>query len=464
METITHIVNTIDGFVWGPPMLVAILGTGLFLMLGLKLMPLRQLRNGFKLMWAGRRKGDESLGAISPYQALMTSLAGTVGTGNIAGVATAIFLGGPGAIFWMWMTALVGMATKYAEVLLAVHYREKDASGQYAGGPMYAIKNGLGRKWAWLGLLFALFGGLAGFGIGNMVQVNSMAKALESSFAIPYQATALVTIVIVGLVIFGGIKAIGKLAEAMVPPMILGYVLMSIGALIINADRIPEAFGMIFHYAFNPIAATGGFAGAAVMAAMRHGVARGIFSNEAGMGTAGFAQAAATNNNPVQAGMVGMMGTFIDTIIVCTMTALVIMTSGLWNMGESGAVLSLAAYEQAWPGIGKYLLTIALVVFCFTTVLGWTYISEKCWVFLAGKSVLIPYRVLWLVAIYVGAVVELDFVWRVADVLNGLMAVPNLLVLLLLSPVVWKLTREYFADEQAAQAARVKEAVKATHG
>lgn len=444
MEFFKQLVNTIDSFVWGPPMLVMILGTGLFLMLTLKFMPLRQLGAGFTLMWRGRAKGDQAQGVISPFQALMTSLAGTVGTGNIAGVATAIFLGGPGAVFWMWMTALVGMATKYAEVLLAVHYRERDASGQFAGGPMYAIKNGLGSKWAWLALLFALFGGLAGFGIGNMVQVNSMAKALESSFAIPFEATAIATMLLVSLVIFGGISAIARMAGAMVPAMIVGYIVMSLGALVVNYERIPEAFGMIFHYAFNPAAATGGFAGAAIMAAMRHGVARGIFSNEAGMGTAGFAQAAATNANPVQAGMVGMMGTFIDTIIVCTMTALVIMTSGLWDMGESGAVLSLAAYDAAWPGVGKYGLSIALVVFCFTTVLGWAYISEKCWVYLCGRRALMPYRLAWLAAIYIGAVMELDLVWRVADVLNGLMAIPNLLVLLLLSPVVWRLTREYF--------------------
>jgi len=445
MEFINTLVNQLNGVVWGPPMLVMILGTGLFLMLRLKFMPLSKIGAGFKLMWQGRQKGDAESGEISPFQALMTCLAATVGTGNIAGVATAIFLGGPGALFWMWCTALVGMATKYSEVVLAVHYREKDERGEHVGGPMYAIKNGLGKKWLWLGTAFAIFGGFAGFGIGNMVQVNSMAAALHTTFNIPLWVTGVVTMVVVGLVILGGIKRIGKVAATLVPFMCVAYIIASVVVLVVNAAEIPKAFEMIFTYAFTPIAATGGFAGAAVMAAIRFGVARGIFSNEAGLGTAGIAQAAGTTNSPVRSGMIGMLGTFIDTIIICSMTGLAIITSGVWTSGASGAALSAAAFEQAMPGVGGYILTLALVVFAFTTILGWSYFGEKCWEYMVGTKSILPFRILWVVAVPFGAIAQLDFAWLVADTLNGLMAIPNLLSLLLLSPIVVKLTKDHFA-------------------
>ena len=445
MEFINTLVNQLNGVVWGPPMLVMILGTGLFLMLRLKFMPLSKIGAGFKLMWQGRQKGDAESGEISPFQALMTCLAATVGTGNIAGVATAIFLGGPGALFWMWCTALVGMATKYSEVVLAVHYREKDERGEHVGGPMYAIKNGLGKKWLWLGTAFAIFGGFAGFGIGNMVQVNSMAAALHTTFNIPLWVTGVVTMVVVGLVILGGIKRIGKVAATLVPFMCVAYIIAALVVLVVNAAEIPKAFEMIFTYAFTPIAATGGFAGAAVMAAIRFGVARGIFSNEAGLGTAGIAQAAGTTNSPVRSGMIGMLGTFIDTIIICSMTGLAIITSGVWTSGASGAALSAAAFEQAMPGVGGYILTLALVVFAFTTILGWSYFGEKCWEYMVGTKSILPFRILWVVAVPFGAIAQLDFAWLVADTLNGLMAIPNLLSLLLLSPIVVKLTKDHFA-------------------
>lgn len=445
MEFVNTLVNQLNGVVWGPPMLVLILGTGLFLMLRLKFMPLSKIGAGFKLMWQGRQKGDAESGEISPFQALMTCLAATVGTGNIAGVATAIFLGGPGALFWMWCTALVGMATKYCEVVLAVHYREKDERGEHVGGPMYAIKNGLGKKWLWLGTAFAIFGGFAGFGIGNMVQVNSMAAALQTTFNIPLWVTGVVTMVIVGLVILGGIKRIGKVAATLVPFMCVAYIIAAMVVLVVNAAEIPKAFEMIFTYAFTPIAATGGFAGAAVMAAIRFGVARGIFSNEAGLGTAGIAQAAGTTNSPVRSGMIGMLGTFIDTIIICSMTGLAIITSGVWTSGASGAALSAAAFEQAMPGVGGYILTLALVVFAFTTILGWSYFGEKCWEYMVGTKSILPFRILWVVAVPFGAIAHLDFAWLVADTLNGLMAIPNLLSLLLLSPIVVKLTKDHFA-------------------
>ncbi|KJS21782.1 alanine/glycine:cation symporter family protein [Stutzerimonas kunmingensis] len=445
MEFLNNLVNSVNGLVWGPPMLVLILGTGLFLMIFLKFMPLTRIPTGFALMWRGRTKGDEATGEISPFQALMTSLAATVGTGNIAGVATAIFLGGPGALFWMWCTALVGMATKYCEVVLAVHYREKDDRGEHVGGPMYAIKNGLGKKWIWLGTAFAIFGGLAGFGIGNMVQVNSMAHALETTFSVPLWATGLITMVIVGLVILGGIRRIGVVAASLVPFMCLAYLIAAAVVLVVNASAIPAAFDLIFTHAFTPIAATGGFAGAAVMAAIRFGVARGIFSNEAGLGTAGIAQAAGTTTSSVRSGMIGMLGTFIDTIIVCSMTGLAIICTGVWTSGESGAALSAAAFESAMPGIGGIILTLALVVFAFTTILGWSYFGEKCWEFLVGTRAIWPFRVIWVLAVPFGAIAQLDFAWLLADTLNGLMAIPNLVSLLLLSPVVVKLTKEYFA-------------------
>lgn len=444
MELIHQYVAWLNGVVWGVPMLILILGTGVFLMVALKGMPLLRIVMGFRLMWGGRVKGDAVTGEVSPFQALMTCLSATVGTGNIAGVATAIFLGGPGALFWMWCTALVGMATKYSEIVLAVHYREKDERGEYIGGPMYAIKNGLGKSWAWLGFVFAIFGGLAGFGIGNMVQSNSMAEVLESTFHIERWVTGLVTTIIVALVILGGIKRIAKVSSSLVPFMCVGYVLMSLVVLCIYADRIPAAFSLIFTHAFTPSAATGGFAGAAVMMAMQYGVARGIFSNEAGLGTAGIAQAAGTTNSPVRSGLIGMIGTFIDTIIICSMTGLTIICSGVWTSGEKGASLSAAAFESALPGVGSYLLSIALLIFTFTTILGWSYYGEKCWIYIAGRKTVLPFRILWVLAVFGGAVFQLDFVWLLADTLNALMAIPNLVALLLLCPVVLNLTKDYF--------------------
>lgn len=444
MELIHHYVALLNGLVWGTPMLILILGTGLFLMVALKGMPLLRILMGFRLMWGGRIKGDDATGDVSPFQALMTCLSATVGTGNIAGVATAIFLGGPGALFWMWCTALVGMATKYSEIVLAVHYREKDERGEYCGGPMYAIKNGLSKSWAWLGFVFAVFGGLAGFGIGNMVQSNSMAEVMESSFHVERWVTGLVTTIIVALVILGGIKRIAKVSASLVPFMCVGYVAMSLVVLGIYIDRVPDAFVLIFTHAFTPAAATGGFAGAAVMMAMQYGVARGIFSNEAGLGTAGIAQAAGTTNSPVRSGLIGMIGTFIDTIIICSMTGLAIICSGVWTGGVKGASLSTAAFESALPGVGGYLVAVALIVFTFTTILGWSYYGEKCWIYLAGRKTVLPFRILWVLAVFGGAVFQLDFVWLLADTLNALMAIPNLVALLLLSPVVLKLTKDYF--------------------
>ena len=446
MEALTAFFSAINGFVWGPPMLVLILGTGLLLQIRLKLMPILRIPTGFRMVWRGRRPDATAEGEISPYAALMTALAATVGTGNIAGVATAIALGGPGAMFWMWMTALVGMATKYSEVLLAVHFREVDDHGEHIGGPMFAIKNGLGPQWRWLGAAFAIFGGIAGFGIGNMVQSNSIAEVVNASFGIPAWITGLVLTLLTGFVLLGGIKRIGAVAEKLVPAMCIGYIIAALIVLVLYAGQIPAAFGLIFEHAFSPVAASGGFAGATIMLAMRYGVARGIFSNEAGLGTAGIAQAAGQSSSPAQSGLIGMMGTFIDTLVVCTMTGLVIMVTGVWNSGVSGAALTSSAFGTALPGVGQYILAIALAIFAYTTILGWAYYGEKCWEYLAGTAVEKPYRVLWTLFVMVGAVTHLDFVWLVADTLNAFMAFPNLVSLVLLSPVVVKITNDYFAS------------------
>jgi AGCS family alanine or glycine:cation symporter len=341
----------------------------------------------------------------------------------------------------MWMTALVGMATKYAEVLLAVHYRERDANGRYVGGPMYAIRNGLGPRWAWLGTMFAVFGGIAGFGIGNMVQSNSIAAALQNSFSLDPMITGFALMVITGAVILGGIKRIAAVSNWLVPFMAIGYVLAALWVLAFHWREIPHAFALIFETAFTGTAAVGGFAGAAMIAAIRYGVARGIFSNEAGLGTAGIAQAAGMSNDPVRSGLIGMMGTFFDTIVVCSMTGLAIVVSGVWQSGKTGAELTQLAFQSAMPGIGGEVVAIALAIFALTTILGWSYYGERCWQFLVGSWTIRPYRILWTIAVFFGAITHLDLAWTIADTLNALMAIPNLIALLALSPVVVQLTR-----------------------
>lgn len=442
MEFLSTAIERVNSLVWGPPMLVAILGTGFFLMLGLRLVPLLRIGAGFRLLWAGRRPEGE--GDISSFQALMTALSATVGTGNIAGVATAIFLGGPGAVFWMWCTALVGMATKYAESVCAIRYRERDAHGNYVGGPMYYIRNGLGPRWHWLAILFAVFGACAGFGIGNTVQANSVAQVMDVDFGVPRYVTGLVLAALTLLVLIGGIRRIGQVAAQLVPLMAALYVGAGLLVLIIHMDAIPAALGLIFTHAFTPTAAQGGFAGAAVWAAIQFGVARGIFSNEAGLGSAPIAHAAATSRGPVQQGLIGMLGTFIDTIIVCSITGLVIVTTGAWTSGETGGALSSLAFGSALPGFGSALVAISLALFAYSTLLGWSYYGERCVAFLFGTRSITPFRIAWVLAIPVGALVDLETIWLIADTLNALMALPNLIALLLLSPVVFRLTREYF--------------------
>jgi AGCS family alanine or glycine:cation symporter len=446
MQTFADWMNSLNGFVWGPAMLVLILGTGLYMQLRLHGMPIRRIGSGLRLVWRGRDVDTTLPGEVSPFAALMTCLAATIGVGNIAGVATAIALGGPGAVFWMWMTALVGMATKYAEVVLAMHFRERDPDGRWVGGPMYAIKNGLGRRWAWLGTVFALFGGLAGFGIGNMVQSNSIAAAMQTSFGIDPTVTGVVLLVLTAAVILGGIRRIAAVANWLVPFMAVSYVVAAAIVLIVHAREVPAAFATIFSNAFTPTSAIGGFAGAAVMAGIRYGVARGIFSNEAGLGTAGIAQAAGLSSSPVRSGLIGMMGTFFDTIVVCSMTALAIVASGAWTSGRTGASLTQLAFESAIPAFGDQVVALALAVFALTTIFGWSFYGERCWNYLMGPRSIFPFRLLWTGAVFMGAVTHLDLAWTVADTLNALMAVPNLVSLLALAPVVVRLTREQLGE------------------
>lgn len=444
MNRLEDLLNIASAFIWGPVMLTFLLGIGIFLTLGLKAFTWRFTFKSFAILWKQRKGGQN--GEISPYQALMTSLSATIGTGNIAGVATAISLGGPGAIFWMWVTALFGMATKYAEAVLAVKYRERDVAGQHVGGPMYYINNGLGKKWHGLAVAFALFATLAAFGIGNMVQANSVADAVESMFQIPPWATGLVITILTATVILGGIGRIASVASKLVPTMAITYMLGALFVILSQIEQVPNALLLIINSAFTETAASGGFAGASIWAAIRFGVARGVFSNEAGLGSAPIAHAAAKTNSPVQQGMIAMLGTFIDTLLVCTMTALVIILTGAWSSGETGAALSTLAFNSGIPGWGGYVVVFGLIVFAFTTILGWSYYGERCAEFLFGTKVILPYRLLWLCAIPLGAMGKLGIIWLLADVLNGLMAIPNLIALGLLSPVVFKMTKLYLSE------------------
>ena len=441
-----QIIDTINGAVWGPVMLILLLGTGIYLTIGLKGMTLTHIPFAFRQLFKGRKGSGE--GEISPFNALMTALSSTVGTGNIAGVATAIGIGGPGALFWMWCTALVGLATKYSEAVLAVNYRETDELGKKVGGPMYYIKNGLGPKWKWLGIAFALFGSLAGFGLANTVQSNAVSQVLETNFHVPTLYSGILLSVLVGIVLLGGIKRIAEVAGKLVPFMAIIYFSATLAILLLNVTELPAAIVFIVDSAFNGAAATGGFAGATIMLALRMGVARGIFSNESGLGSAPIAHAAAETNSPVRQGTIAMLGTFIDTLIICTMTGLVLVVTGVWDGEPQGAAMTLSAFKAELP-FGDIILSICIVLFAFTTMLGWSYYGERCAEFLLGPKVIVPFRILWVIGVFLGTQMSLDLVWKMSDALNGMMAIPNLIALILLAPVVFKLTREYFKDEQA---------------
>ncbi|MFA9424424.1 MAG: alanine/glycine:cation symporter family protein [Sedimentibacter sp.] len=446
MDTIMSINSYVNNIVWGPPILILIVGAGLFLSFKTGFFSIRKLgyilKNTLLKMFVKEQKGE---GEVTAFQAVATALAATVGTGNIAGVATAIAAGGPGAIFWMWFAALLGMTTKFSEVVLAVNFREKTEDGRYVGGPMYYIKNGLG--WNWLAVIFAVFGALAAFGIGNMVQSNSVAAALQASFNLSPWITGLVLAVVTALVIVGGIKRIGAFTEKLVPFMAAFYIISGLIIILIHIAEIPAAFGLIFSSAFTGKAAVGGFAGATMTQAIRFGIARGVFTNEAGLGSAPIAHAAATTDHPVRQGLWGVFEVFMDTIVICSITALAIITSGVWSDGLTGSALTTAAFDATLPG-GGYIVSIGIVLFAFSTIIGWEYYGEKCFEYLLGPKSIMFYRIAWVPFVLIGAIGGLEFVWSLADTLNGLMAIPNLIGVLALSGTVFKLTKEFFAKEK----------------
>lgn len=446
MSSIQSALTAIDSFIWGPPLLILLVGTGVYLTLRLGLLQVVRLPLALRLVF-GRDQSQGKQGDVSSFGALCTALSATIGTGNIVGVATAIKLGGPGALFWMWMAALFGMATKYAECLLAVKYRQQDANGQMAGGPMYYLEKGLGSKL--LAKLFALFGiGVAFFGIGTFPQVNAISDAMSLSFSVPREATAVVLTLTVALVTLGGIKSISSVSSKVVPFMALFYIVACLGVLVNNAGALPEAIGLVISSAFTGHAATGGFVGASIMLAIQSGVARGVFSNESGLGSAPIAAAAAKTNSCVEQGLVSMTGTFIDTIIICTMTGLTLVVTGVWGGDLSGAAMTSAAFAQGLDAhIGQYLVSIGLLFFAFTTILGWNYYGERCTEYLFGVKAIKPYRLIYLVLVASGAFLHLDMIWLLADIVNGLMAVPNLIGLIGLRHVVIAETRAYFGRD-----------------
>lgn len=460
---ILQFVENLSGLVWGGewsgqmvlpvgPMVILLLGVGLFLMIRLRFLPVRRLLAASKELWMGRiaKKGGKSAGDITPWNALSTALAGQVGTGNLAGVATALSLGGPGSIFWMWITALFGMALAFSESALAVKFREVHSNGHFYGGPMYYIKNGLQKHWHWIAYVFAIGTLASGIATGNMIQANSIATGIESVTGVSKWTVGLILSGLTFAVVIGGIKSIGSVAGKIVPTMALGYVVVAATALILNMEYVPEAFLKIFSYAFGLEQAAGGIAGYSVLSAVRFGVARGLFSNEAGQGSTPIAHAAAITDSPVRQGEIAMMGTFIDTIIICTMTALVILTVAgqypsadqmvdfAWQSSSlEGAQVTTAVFVQAFPGsFGGLFVVVALTLFAFTTILGWAFYLEQAATFLCGSRIVIPMRLAWVGLVFLGAVQEVNFVWKLGDFANAMMALPNLLALLLLSPVV----------------------------
>jgi AGCS family alanine or glycine:cation symporter len=438
VDTLNQIVSDISSLVWGVPMLVLLVGTGIFLSIRLKGLQFWALGHAFKLIFKHEK---DAKGDISHFQALMTALAATVGIGNIVGVATAITLGGPGAVFWMWVTGIVGMATKYSEAILAVKYREEGSNG-FKGGPMYYITKGANLPK--LGYAFAFFTVLASFGIGNMTQSNAIANALFSQFSIEPWISGIVLLTITSFVILGGIKSIGKTTSILIPFMIVLYVSTALVIIVMNLDKVGDAFGLIFYHAINPIAAGGGFVGAAVASAIRFGIARGVFSNESGLGSAPIAAAAAKTDDPVKQALVSMTQTFIDTLVVCTMTALIILMAPVWMTGGSAGELTLKSFEFFLGDTGALIIVLATVLFGYSTILGWSYYGERAFEYMFGENSINLYRVVFVSFVLVGAMMELNLVWNFSDIANGLMAIPNLIGLLILSKVVSQETDRYF--------------------
>ena len=436
-----ELLKALDAFVWGPPLLILLVGTGIYLTIRLGLLQIARLPKAFQLIFTK----DKGHGDVSSFAALCTALAATVGTGNIIGVATAIKVGGPGALFWMWMAAFFGMATKYAEGLLAIKYRTKDANGAVAGGPMHYILLGMGEKWRPLAIFFALAGVLVALlGIGTFTQVNSITESIQNTAQIDPAITALVLSVFVAIAVFGGLKSISKVSTAVVPFMAIIYILGTLTVIFFNIGEIPSTIALILTSAFSPVAAVGGFAGATIRTAIQNGVARGVFSNESGLGSAPIAAAAAKTNEPVEQGLISMTGTFIDTLIICTLTGLTILVTGVWSGELNGVALTQSAFSIVFSDFGSIVLTIFLVLFAFTTILGWNYYGERCFEFLFGVRFIWLYRVVFVVMVLLGGFIELDMVWIIADIVNALMALPNLIALLVLSPVVIAETKKYF--------------------
>lgn len=450
MDKIMSINKIIYDIVWGPPMLLLLVGTGIYLTLRTKFFTITKLgyilKNTLMKMFAKSEHGE---GEITAFQAVATALAATVGTGNIAGVATAIATGGPGAIFWMWLSAIFGMVTKFAEVVLSIEYREKTEDGRFVGGPMYYIANGL--KANWLAYIFAGFAAIAAFGIGNMVQSNSVAAALEVTFGVSKLATGIILAVLASVVMLGGIKRIATVTEMLVPIMATFYILGGIAIIIMNASVVPAAFGLIFKSAFTPTAAVGGFLGSTISLAAKMGIARGVFSNEAGLGSAPIAHAAATTDHPVRQGLWGVFEVFMDTLVICTITALSIIVTGVWDSGETGAALTTKAFDTSLPVVGGYIISIGILLFAFSTLISWSYYGERSAEFIFGPKIITPYRIIWIPFIIIGAIGGLEDLWDIADTLNGLMAIPNLIGILGLSGVVVKLTKEFFVTKYAIE-------------
>ena len=433
--------NAIDSFVWGPPLLVLLVGTGILLTFRLQLLQVFKLPQALGLIFSAKNDGS---GDVNSFKALCTALAATVGTGNIVGVATAIKAGGPGALFWMWIAAFFGMATKYAECLLAVKYRTVDANGNISGGPMYYIENGLGKKYKPLAVMFAAFGILcAYFGIGTFAQVNSIVEITQISAGIPVIYTGIALTVVVAAVTIGGLKSIATVASKVVPGMAVLYFFTTVGIMIVFADQVPNAIATVLNSAFNPTAAQGGFLGATVMLAMRSGVARGVFSNESGLGSAPIVAAAAKTKWAAEQGLISMTGTFIDTIVICTLTGLSLVVTGVWCGDLNGAAMTESAFTMAFPSFGSLLLLVGLVLFAFTTILGWNYYGERCVEYLLGVKAILPYRIIFILLIACGPFLKLEEIWVLADIVNGLMAIPNLIALVALSGVVVAETKAY---------------------
>lgn len=449
MESILPALSAVDSVLWGPPLIILLVGTGIFLTIRLKLLQVLRLPLALRLIFKAKNQGK---GDVSSFKALCVALAATVGTGNIVGVATAVKVGGPGAIFWMWIAAFFGMATKYAEGLLAVKYRSVDANGEIAGGPMFYIRNGLGEKWKPLAVFFAIACILVAFlGIGTFPQVNAIVDSMAITFAFPRVATDVILTVFIAAVTIGGLQSISKVASKLIPFMALFYIAISLGLIVLFIDRLPSAIALILDGAFTGTAAAGGFAGSTIMIAMQNGIARGVFSNESGLGSAPIAAAAAKTKWPAEQGLISMTGTFIDTIIICTMTGLALILTGVWQGDAAGAAMTTAAFASTYGYVGSQLLTISLILFAFTTILGWNYYGERAVIYLTGTKGVLPYRLIFIVLIASGAFLKLEAIWVLADIVNGLMAIPNLIALIALSGVVVAETNRYIDRKKRAR-------------